>query len=79
MTYLERGKNMDSLMKTDPESRMYQHVPMSSGLKEREKERKTKKIKSLTGNKTCLCLTCGLVCCMVREKAADTDTHNINA
>lgn len=31
-------------MKTDPESRMYQHVPMSSGLKEREKEGKTKKL-----------------------------------
>lgn len=36
MTHLLRGRNIDSLMKTEPESKMYQQVPMSSGLKHKE-------------------------------------------
>ena len=37
-SYLLLGRNMDSLMKTEPESRMYQQLPRSSGL-ERERDR----------------------------------------
>lgn len=31
--YLLLGRNMDSLMNTEPERRIYQQVPISSGLK----------------------------------------------
>lgn len=34
--YLLLGRNMDSLMKTEPDKRMYQQLPMSSGLQERK-------------------------------------------
>lgn len=47
---------MDSLMNTDPERRMYQQVPMSSGLKRKEKKmiisKQTKKIKTYIAHST---------------------------
>lgn len=36
-TDLDRGKNMEPSMKTEPESRMYQHVDSSPVLKTNEK------------------------------------------
>lgn len=36
-SYLLLGRNMDSLMKTEPDSRMYQQLPMSSGLQDGKK------------------------------------------
>lgn len=36
-SYLLLGRNMDSLMKTEPDNRMYQQLPMSSGLKDRKR------------------------------------------
>lgn len=33
LTYLLLGRNIDSLMNTEPDSRIYQQVPISSGLK----------------------------------------------
>lgn len=34
-TYLERGKNIDPSMKTEPERRIYQHVDSSPVLKDK--------------------------------------------
>lgn len=46
VTYLDLGRNMDSLMNTDPESRMYQQLPMSSGLEERQRKGEIKVLKN---------------------------------
>lgn len=50
-TYLLLGRNMDSLMNTEPERSIYQQVPISSGL-EKEKENRNQMI--IHSNNICM-------------------------
>lgn len=66
--YLLLGRNMDSLMNTEPERSIYQQVPISSGL-EKEKENRNQMI--IHSNNICT-----YVCMYVGMYSADgTTTH----